>query len=199
MKRRVYVIISISIAILIILSITLIIYNLNNKQYKISTTNTNHSEKDNNKIVNNNIEKITEEASSNLEEKISANARIKYNIYYKNCGHTTNEEKEIPKEMVNLTQGEIEKQYPEWEIISFKKDYIELYKEESGICNEHYVVKETNNKIVIYSIDENNKLTLKEATDISTDYLPEADLISLEEGVKIIGREELNAYIENFE
>ena len=53
--------------------------------------------------------------------------------------------------------------------------------------------------MVIYNILDNDELQLKEKTDIAAEYLPETDLINMQEGIKIFGKEELNQILEDFE
>lgn len=43
------------------------------------------------------------------------------------------------------------------------------------------------------------KETLKEMTHIVTSYLPETDLAKLKEGIQVVGKEELNSTIEDYE
>lgn len=138
-------------------------------------------------------------ASSVEEKKVSPNATLVIKKYYKKCGHTTKDYAEIPPEIVNKSEKEVAEYYNGWELKGFSSNEIVLYREEDGNCNEHYILREIAGRIGIYTIDDNNIEILKEKTQISTEYLTEADLNKLKEGIKIIGKEELNATIENFE
>lgn len=140
----------------------------------------------------------TEETNA-TEEKVSPNANLVLKKRYEDCGHTTKEIVEIPPEMVNKTQEEIEKEYPEFQLEGFSAHEVILLKEEKGYCKEHYMVKEKEGKLAIYTLDEKETPTLKEETEIATEYLPEEDLKMLKEGVKLYGKEQLNSYIEDFE
>ena len=62
-----------------------------------------------------------------------------------------------------------------------------------------YIVKENNGYVAIYTEDSLGKEILKETTEIVTAYLPETDLVRLREGIKVIGKENLNAIIEDYE
>ena len=64
---------------------------------------------------------------------------------------------------------------------------------------EHYLLRDSNGVIAIYKIDNNGNEILVEPTEISTRYIPEIDKDKLKKGVRLNGREELNAYIEDFE
>ena len=76
-------------------------------------------------IAENNIENQTI-STENQEEKISPNAKITTTIFYKKCGHEIIEEKEVDKELVNLTKKELEKTYEDYEIENFSELQISL-------------------------------------------------------------------------
>ena len=62
--------------------------------------------------------------------------------HYDKCGHTTNEYIDIQENLVNKTQDELEEKYPNWEVEKFSSGEIILYKEYTGICDEHYILRE---------------------------------------------------------
>ena len=101
--------------------------------------------------------------------------------------------------MVNKTQEEIEKLYPDYKVESFLNNKIVLIKEEEGQCDEHYIVRDENSNIMIYKILGDGTEEIYQNTGISTEYLPETDKISLRDGIKVFGRENLNSIIEDFE
>ena len=88
------------------------------------------------------------ETNSN-EEKISPNCLIILKRHYDKCGHTTNEYIDIQENLVNETQDELEEKYPNWEVEKFSSGEIILYKEYTGMCDEHYVLREKDGKIII--------------------------------------------------
>lgn len=138
-------------------------------------------------------------STSNQEVKTSPNAIFIFKTYYKECEHITNEKVEIPKNFVNQTQEEIKKAYEGWRIEEFNSQQVVFYMEKQGICNEHYIIRENNGYVAIYSVDAFGKETLKETTEIVTAYLPETDKNRLKEGIKVNGKEELNAALEDYE
>ena len=149
---------------------------------------------------NNEIEKDIEEIKvSETETKVSPNAELVIKKYYKECGHTTEEKRNVANDMVNKTQEEIEKLYPDYKVESFFNNKIVLIKEEEGQCDEHYIVRDENSNIMIYKILSDGKEEIYQNTGISTEYLPETDKISLRDGIKVFGRENLNSIIEDFE
>lgn len=89
-------------------------------------------------------QEVTEASSS--QEKLSANSAMILKKYFVGCEHTINEYAEIPPELVNLTQEEIVKQFPEWELIGFTPNEIILFKEVNGQCGEHFILREAERK-----------------------------------------------------
>ena len=147
---------------------------------------------------NNEIENDIDEIKvSETETKVSPNAELVIKKYYKECGHTTEEKRNVANDMVNKTQEEIEKLYPDYKVESFFNNKIVLIEE--GQCDEHYIVRDENSNIMIYKILSDGKEEIYQNTGISTEYLPETDKISLRDGIKVFGRENLNSIIEDFE
>lgn len=144
-------------------------------------------------------EEITEVSSS--EEKISSNSALVLKKYYKECGHTINEYVEMLPELVNLTEEEVSDKFQDWDLIGFSTREVTLLKEFEGTCGEHFSLREENGMVVIYRILSDGTRELYEKTEISTEFLPETDLIQMrsEEGIQVYGKEELNKVLEDFE
>lgn len=136
---------------------------------------------------------------SSAEEKVAANAILMLKKYYKKCDHTTNEYVEIPQEIVNMNKEQVQMQYPDWEIIGFEKGKVILYKEFDDVCGEHFKLKIEDGKIIIYLINSDGTESVYEKTNISSEYLTETDLINMQDGLEVYGKEELNQIIEDFE
>lgn len=137
--------------------------------------------------------------TSNVEEKISPNASIIQKRYYKGCDHLIRETIDIPEDLVNKTEEDVIKKYSDWKVEKYSSKEIVIYKEFSGICNEHYVVKEHNGIIGIYTENSEGVQELQEDTEISTQYLPEEDLENLKVGIKIVGKSNLYNFLEDYE
>ena len=138
-------------------------------------------------------------STNSKEQKISPNCTIVLKIYFKKCGHLNESKKNIEEADVNLTEEELKAKFPDWELQKFTPSEIVLYKEINEFCNEHYVLKEKDGNIVVFSLDENNNEKLEETTSISTKYLEEEDLEKLKSGIHIISKKELNKTLEDFE
>ncbi|MBS5853733.1 MAG: hypothetical protein KIC56_00710 [Clostridium sp.] len=188
----------ISICTIILLIITTAVVYENIKYDKIA--------KEENKITDecvyeykNEEDKINEIEASEIETKISPNAKLIIKKYYKECGHTAEEIKTVTNDMVNKNKEEMEKSYPDYNIEKFLNNEIILKKEEEGQCNEHYIIKDENSNIIIYRVLNDGAEEVYQNTGISTEYLPETDRINLKSGVKVFGIENLNSIIEDFE
>lgn len=142
--------------------------------------------------------KMVEEASSK-DEKVSPYCSFTIKTYYKKCGHTKNEYLELPTELVNCTEEEVQEKYKDYKIEKFASNEIVLYQEKDGECGEHYIVRDDEGKVNIYIKQENGEEKLFEETDISTDYLPETDKINMKNGIEVNGKQNLNQLIEDFE
>ena len=188
----------ISICTIILLIITTAVVYENIKYDKIA--------KEENKITDecvyeykNEEDKINEIEASEIETKISPNAKLIIKKYYKECGHTAEEIKTVTNDMVNKNKEEMEKLYPDYNIEKFLNNEIILKKEEEGQGNEHYIIKDENSNIIIYRVLNDGAEEVYQNTVISTEYLPETDRINLKSGVKVFGIENLNSIIEDFE
>ena len=61
------------------------------------------------------------------------------------------------------------------------------------------MLKEKDGKIAIFKLDKNNNQIFLENTEIATEYLTEKDLESVQQGVTIYTKKELNKTLEDFE
>lgn len=138
-------------------------------------------------------------AASFSEAKIGPNTEIIVKTQYKVCGHIK-ETKLDNKEYINMTKEEFAKKNPNLQIKAFNEEKVILMKEKEESCKEHYMLKDLNGYVYIYSLDERDKENaLIEKTEIATKYLSEQDKKQLSEGIKIYSRTDLNKLIEDFE
>lgn len=152
----------------------------------------------NNVSVEKQKNEIVQEASFQ-EEKLSYDSDFCIKKYYSKCGHSIISNAEIPNEFINLTREDVEENYPEWDIEEFNNGKIVLAKIIDEFCEEHYVVKMSDETINIYHQKQPNDIEFYKTTNISTDYLEDEDKRKLEEGIYVYGKEKLNSTIEDFE
>mgnify|MGYP004543787805 CR=1 FL=1 len=201
-------IIGLIIAIIIIgIILGIFIYNKNANNNKQSSIVKNEINIVSEKVTDECTEEYKEEQMANqntrevssTEEKVAANAILILKKYYTKCDHTINEYVELPKELVNLTKEQVQEKYSDWEVIGFEKGKITLYKEFDDVCGEHFKLKIEDGKVVVYTVNNDGTETLYEKTNISSEYLTETDLLNMQDGLEIYGKEELNQVIEDFE
>lgn len=137
--------------------------------------------------------------TNSQEEKILPNAAITFKKTYEKCGHTSSQYLEVPEELVNKTEQELQEIYTDWNIEEFSDTEIILSKSEQGECGEHYIVKDVNGQVMIYEVLEDGTEREYEQTDISTEYLTDTDKINMQNGIRVNGKQELNQLIEDFE
>ena len=181
---------------------TYFIVKQNKKSEIIPETNTYISEKIEDECTEEYKEEQGQENTtvvSSAEEKVSANAELILKKYYTKCDHTINEYVELPQELVNLTKEQVQEKYKDWQVIGFEKGKVTLYKEFDDVCGEHFKLKIENGKVVVYTVNNDGTETLYEKTNISSEYLTETDLLNMQDGLEIYGKEELNQVIEDFE
>ena len=78
-------------------------------------------------------------------------------------------------------------------------DKTKTEKEINRNSEEKFVLRNKDGVIVIYKTNEKNEEEEYEKTHISIDYLAEEDKNNIKNGLQIIGQEELNKIIEDFE
>ena len=144
--------------------------------------------------------KTKEIQTSTQNEKISVNTKIIEQIYYNKCDHIIETELKDKKQYINMTKEMLTKKFPTWAIKKFNNDEVILYKEEEDFCNEHFLVKDVDGYITVYTLNSNGEiLEILKTTDISTNCLAEADKSNFEKGVTIYTKQNLNKLIEDFE
>ena len=177
-------------------SIGIYIYNLKNTSNKNSVKAKELADELKKTLVEEEQNTVT---TSSKNIKISHNSIVVKNTLYKICNHEIRQTEAIPVELVNKEEKDIQQYYKDWEIKKYSPTEVVLYREKDEYCDKHYVLRENNGVIAIYKIDDNNKETLRENTQIQTKSLPEIDLIKLKSGIYAIGEEELNSILEDFE
>ena len=150
-------------------------------------------EKQNNSSENNDVITVSID-----ETKLSPNAEMVIKKNFKLCGHTTVNRMNIPMEMVNYTQTQVEEKYTGWQIEKFTQEEVILSKEMEANCGEHYVLKIEEEKLKIYNQITKDKYNYIDELNIQIELLPSLEIAELEHGIKVYGEEELNNLVENY-
>ena len=197
MRNCFFIMVLIFIIIALLVIVGILIFDKTNLENQIKKTK-NEIEKNNivENLINSNIDIVE---TSVEEEKISPNCLFIFKTYYRKCEHIKVEKEQISETMVNKTREDLNKIYKDWEIVTFRNDEVLFYKEEDGICDEHYMLKDIDGTVTIFVIDENEEESIKEKTSILTEYLPQEDVAKLKEGIRVNGKEQLNKTLEDYE
>lgn len=137
--------------------------------------------------------------TASVEEKLSPNAMMEKRIYYRSCDHLMSDTEKVDERDVNKTKQEMEIQYTDWKLEKFTKDEISLYQEVDETCPQHFKLIDEDGVIHIYQANKNGKYEKVDETDISTMYLSEEDQAELKKGISIVGEDNLNSTLEDFE
>ena len=191
-KKTAIILILILMAIILCL-FTILVYNLRNVNNFSSTNNLNIEN-----VLDSQNSLVVQTSSEEI--RLSPNAIMIFGKNYNDCEHIIKSVENISPEMVNMSEDEFASLYSDWKITKFTSAEVELSKTFNGICGEHFLVKSNNDGCIdIYNINADDSLELKEKTEIAVKYLSNSDIKELETGVTLYGKENLNAYIENFE
>lgn len=111
-----------------------------------------------------------------------------------NSGNVVREEKEISR--IYVTDECLD----EWE--DYALNVQEELQEASQTLNDenrHYILKEKDDFINVYYINEDQEEVLYRVTDIGIEYLAEEDTEKLKQGIEVVGLQNLNQLLEDFE
>lgn len=199
MKNKTKIVIICILSVFIIAIVTYIISSKNKEEKNETEPNMYISEVIEDECTEEYVQEQNATTVSSTEEKVASNALLILKKYYSNCDHTINEYVELPQELVNMTKEEVQAHYPDWQVIGFEKGKITLYKEIQDVCGEHFKLKIEDGKVVVYLVNNDGNESIYEKTNISSEYLTDTDLINMQDGLEIYGKEELNQIIEDFE
>lgn len=202
--KRAIIILSVALVIIISVCTAFLIKDLNKEEIE-EKTDTKVSELTNEPVTDecvdeaNNFEEIEIEETNSNEEKTSPNCKLTMKRYYNECGHSIEEYASLNNELVNKTKDEIQQVYSAWTIDKFSNDEIIISRSFDSQCGEHYIVRDKDGKVAVYLLSGDGTETELQETEISTEFLTEADKLELQDGIKANGKQELNQVIENFE
>ena len=124
--------------------------------------------------------------------------------FFKNINNRTASNKKEKDKIENKI--EVSKDYVIDECLDEWSDYVqskenELKEVSTNLNGEDktYILRDEENAINVYVIDENEKEVLYKVTDISSQYLAKEDIEKLKNGIEVKGIEELNKILEDFE
>lgn len=153
-----------------------------------------------NNLPNTQVVNRIEIETSAIEDKISVDTEVIEEVYYTECDHLVKDTRSNIKNIINMTKEVLQRKYPDWIIKEFSREKVVLYKKEQSYCGEHFLVKDVDGFVTVYSMDNENQIKERvKITDIEVTYLPEKDQETLKQGIKIYSEQQLNKLIEDFE
>ncbi len=137
------------------------------------------------------------------DEVISPNTEIEYTTFYKKCGHSKLVTTSVSDEMINMKENQfktyIVNNHPNWEVILFSKDKIQIRIEKDQYCPEHYIIGINNGKVAIYKINERGEKIIYDIIEEQpVNLLKEVDQKKLEKGIVVESEDEMRSVIQNF-
>lgn len=194
MGKKIYIVICILIIIGLGIGIGIYIYDINNiNEENINNNMMQVNTEENDIEITNTLEIV------NQEEKTTPNTLIVYTTYYTKCSHYINDYQTIDISDVNLSEVDLKEKYSDWKITSFSSEQVNFEKEVEDFCNQHFKLKMVDDHIVIYQIDEENKEVEYEITEITSEYLTQEDILKLQNGITVYGKENLSSVLEDYE
>lgn len=133
------------------------------------------------------------------ETKLSPYAKMTIEKHFTRCGHTTIDERDIPLELINMTESEVRDKYENWDILNFNSKELHLSRTINSNCDDHFVIREKDGKLAIYKNMTGDITSLIEETSIDVLSLPSGDREALGDGILVYGTDELSRIIEDFE
>lgn len=112
------------------------------------------------------------------------------------CGHNTLSSTEIPDSFVGKTIDDIKKENPELSVTSYNEWSINAEKINNKECNNHYIIKLKNGKVISYNKNIPD-ITIKETSINLQEYLKE-DIEILKNGIEVGSKEEMLEFFEDF-
>ena len=153
----------------------------------------------NENLVTNKIDTNQVVQTSYEDIKILPSTNLGFKKLYKGCNHISFEFVDLPSELINKNKEEVEVVYGDWKVEEFLENKVVLYKEVEGICDEHFLITLGEEFIEIYKFTDVNNKVLYLKTEIGREYLTEQDILKLENGINLYGKDKLNSVIEDFE
>ena len=137
-------------------------------------------------------------------DKVSFDAEILVTETFDECMHYDEYNIKLDDRVINLNEEEVKKYFEEkgYDIRNFNSKKIELLKNNEGICENHYVIKSDNDSDVflnIYKKDEEGELEFYKQTDIAKEFLTDMDKELFESGVEVLGIENIEKVLEDYE
>lgn len=149
------------------------------------------------------ISKVQEEQDKVVEVvmsevKITPYTQLVIKKKFTKCGHDSINAMTVPLELINFTKEELQEKYTGWNIEEFSEEQVVLSRDIESNCENHFVIKNKNEDVLVYKELTEDKLNFIEEIDVNLELLSEEDRESLMDGIRLYGQEELAIWKENY-
>ena len=141
---------------------------------------------------------IAQAITNEENTKVAADATFIFKTKYDGCKHELAETIPVPESLVNFTEDELIRQYPQWQLSEFSRHKVVFFRWIGGKCPQHYIVKEYNGKIGIFYQTPVNGQQIKQIIDVNINNFRQEDRELLQQGIPVESDEELAGIIEDY-
>lgn len=132
------------------------------------------------------------------EVTLQKEGKVIYQYYYTKDAITKEVEEPVPDFLVGLNRVQMLSIYNGWQMVYFSPEKVILRCSIEGMSNEVYLLKEHDGYLSIFVEDPDKKMRLKELTEVPVSILPESERIQLQEGIYVLGEENLVMLLSDF-
>ncbi|MDR0999651.1 MAG: BofC C-terminal domain-containing protein [Clostridiales bacterium] len=131
--------------------------------------------------------------------RIHPGSKIVYEYYYQSGNRIESSTETPPYFLMNLTREDIERYFFDWEIIEFTVNQLVLRKNIPGGYDEYYLLGIKDDYVAVFFQTKAGESVLQEVTKMPVGSLSYDERQRLREGVKIGGKSELAAALEDYD
>ena len=126
---------------------------------------------------------------------LSKTATLKLTTLYE-CGHQRSRLFPLPEELEGKDQSETIQLRPDWKILRFEEEFLEAEETPDTVCDNHFLLKLQNNKIVVVKKNTPDEVVMEEK--INPSILTNEDKEILSSGISVNSEYELLEILESF-
>jgi hypothetical protein len=146
-------------------------------------------------------DKTAVDANARLEDLIDSETSISIIHRYIADGktvYTENSEAKADKNIIGMNKSQLKQYYGNkgYTLIEYSSSNASLLKEIKGWPAGRYVVKNNNNKVAIYSVNDKNELVMEEETEVTMDLVPDGDRDAITTGKVYDTLDDAREYVE---
>ena len=122
---------------------------------------------------------------------ISEKTKMIYQYFYSKDKVTKEHAEMAPVFLQGLHLEELQSVYRDWQVVLFSPEKVILRCKIDGLSSEIYILGESEGFLAVFYEDAQKGIHLKEKTSLPISTLPEVEAKEIENGVRIVGEENL--------